>query len=774
MKNFNILLAAIALCLFSCNRDIKNSIQQKDQKTQTNQVPQILEEDVETLDYNDVEALEAPSLLERKTEAISTSNNIHTIPAPQENRESYQEIEENTFKMVNASPLSTFSIDVDKASYSNVRRMINNGQEVPKDAVKIEEFINYFDYDYPQPNGVDPFSINTEVAQSPWNKDTKLVKIGLQGKEVPLDDIPPSNLVFLIDVSGSMNSTNKLPLLKSAFKLMVNQLRNEDKISIVTYAGAAGLALEPTSDKNKILEALNNLNAGGSTAGGQGIKLAYKIAEENFIKKGNNRVILATDGDFNVGASSDQAMEDLIVEKRESGVFLTCLGFGTGNYQDSKMETLADKGNGNHAYIDTMQEAQRVLGTEFGGTLYTIAKDVKIQVEFNPAKVQAYRLIGYENRLLNAEDFNDDKKDAGELGSGHTVTALYEIIPVGVKSEWLKDIDDLKYSDKKVKGNAEDLLTVKFRYKKPDGDKSKLITKVVKDEDIQLKNASTKTGLPMAIVSDNGSDIKNGVKQFKEFSPNTVHIYDLKHKVAILIKKILESNEQWSEFKKFANYLVKKLQNTSLAGYRPPAQRKKARYMNIEQLVKWGEQIVIKKELLDTKENKTDDEIKLQILLKDILNFKDDIKAWSEMVTVFSTIENFMNIHNLQHDSYEKLCELHGNKLNSLETKQAKLLSSQLLEFIKEQQKVCKDDIRLLHSSQILESLFGKLKFLEKEQSRSSFTSLLLSMGAMVSKTTESVVKKAMETVSNLNIEQWRKEHIGLTVQAQRMELYGL
>jgi len=491
MKNFKILLVAIALCFFSCNRDIKNSIQQKNQQSQTNQVPQILEEDVETLDYNDVEALEAPSLLERKTEAISTSNNIHTIPAPQENRESYQEIEENTFKMVNASPLSTFSIDVDKASYSNVRRMINNGQEVSKDAVKIEEFINYFDYDYPQPTGVDPFSINPEVAQSPWNKDTKLVKIGLQGKEVPLDDIPPSNLVFLIDVSGSMNSTNKLPLLKSAFKLMVNQLRDEDKISIVTYAGAAGLALEPTSDKNKILEALNNLNAGGSTAGGQGIKLAYKIAEENFIKKGNNRVILATDGDFNVGASSDQAMEDLIVEKRESGVFLTCLGFGTGNYQDSKMETLADKGNGNHAYIDTMQEAQRVLGTEFGSTLYTIAKDVKIQVEFNPAKVQAYRLIGYENRLLNAEDFNDDKKDAGELGSGHTVTALYEIIPVGVKSEWLKDIDDLKYSDKKVKGNAEDLLTVKFRYKKPDGDKSKLITKVVKDEDIQLKNAST-------------------------------------------------------------------------------------------------------------------------------------------------------------------------------------------------------------------------------------------------------------------------------------------
>ena len=418
------------------------------------------------------------------------NSTIPANPQPVQNRESYKEIEENTFKMVNASPLSTFSIDVDKASYSNVRRMINNGQEIPKDAVKIEEFINYFDYDYPQPTGKDPFSINTEVAKSPWNKDTQLVKIGLQGKEVPLGDIPPSNLVFLIDVSGSMNSTNKLPLLKSAFKVLVNQLRDEDKISIVTYAGAAGLALEPTSDKNKIIEALDKLNAGGSTAGGQGIQLAYKIAEENFIKNGNNRVILATDGDFNVGASSDQAMEDLILEKRKSGVFLTCLGFGTGNYQDSKMETLADKGNGNHAYIDTMQEAQRVLGTEFGGTLYTIAKDVKIQVEFNPAKVQAYRLIGYENRLLNAEDFNDDKKDAGELGSGHTVTALYEIIPVGVKSEWLKDVDDLKYSDKKIKGNADELLTVKFRYKKPDGDKSKLITKVVKDENTPLEKAS--------------------------------------------------------------------------------------------------------------------------------------------------------------------------------------------------------------------------------------------------------------------------------------------
>lgn len=428
--------------------------------------------------------------LKRKAHGIHISR--HTIRPVHTNTESYKKIEENTFKMVKSSPLSTFSIDVDKAGYSNVRRMINNGQEIPKDAVKIEEMINYFDYNYPQPKGKNPFAIHTEVNTTPWNTKSKLIKIGLQGKTVPLDDIPPSNLVFLIDVSGSMNSQNKLPLLKSAFKLLVNQLRDEDKISIVTYAGAAGLVLPPTSgdNKNKILEALNNLNAGGSTAGGQGIELAYKTAEENFIKNGNNRVILATDGDFNVGASSDQAMEELIEEKRKSGVFLTCLGFGTGNYQDSKMETLADKGNGNHAYIDSMQEAQRILGTEFGGTLFTIAKDVKIQVEFNPAFVQAYRLIGYENRLLNDEDFNDDKKDAGELGSGHKVTALYEIIPTGVKSKWLKDIDDLKYSDKPSANNQKDLLTVKFRYKEPDGDKSKLIEHIISAKELRNNNAS--------------------------------------------------------------------------------------------------------------------------------------------------------------------------------------------------------------------------------------------------------------------------------------------
>lgn len=400
-------------------------------------------------------------------------------------RESYEEIEENDFENVLTSPLSTFSIDVDKASYSNVRRMINNGQKVPKDAVKIEEMINYFNYEYPQPIDEHPFSIHSELTYTPWNKNTKLVKIGIQGKTYDNDKLPSSNLTFLIDVSGSMDTSNKLGLLKSAFKLLVNQLRSKDKVSIVVYAGAAGVILEPTSgdNKEKILNALNRLEAGGSTAGGEGIKLAYKLAQKNFIKNGNNRVILATDGDFNVGDSNDKDMEELIVEKRKSGVFLSVLGFGYGNYKDSKLEILADKGNGNHAYIDTMQEAQKVFGQEFGGTLYTIAKDVKIQVEFNPSKVQAYRLIGYENRLLDDEDFIDDTKDAGELGSGHNVTALYEVIPVGVKSEFIKEINDLKYVNKTASSNhSEELLTVKFRYKKPDSSKSVEMTHVLKDK----------------------------------------------------------------------------------------------------------------------------------------------------------------------------------------------------------------------------------------------------------------------------------------------------
>ena len=409
------------------------------------------------------------------------------------NTEAYKERNENIFKSVKTAPLSTFSIDVDRASYSNIRRMINNGQEIPKGAVKIEEMINYFNYDYAGPKDEHPFAIHTEVAKSPWNQQTKIAKIALQGKNIPTEDIPASNLTFLLDVSGSMNSPNKLPLLKSSFKILVNQLREEDRVAIVVYAGAAGVVLEstPGSEKIKILEAINNLNAGGSTAGGEGIQLAYKIAKENFIEGGNNRVILATDGDFNIGSSSDSAMKELIEEKRESGVFLTALGFGMGNYKDSKLESLAQAGNGNHAYIDGMQESRRVLGTEFGGTLHTIAKDVKIQVEFNPAKIQAYRLIGYENRLLNAEDFNDDEKDAGELGSGHTVTALYELIPVGVESEYLKEIDSLKYTNTELKNNSGEIFTVKFRYKDPEGAKSKLITKTVADTEKDFEEAST-------------------------------------------------------------------------------------------------------------------------------------------------------------------------------------------------------------------------------------------------------------------------------------------
>ena len=354
--------------------------------------------------------------------------------------------------------------------------------------------VNYFNYDYKQPENADPFSINTEISSAPWNSQHKLVHIGLQGRKIPTKNLPPSNLVFLLDVSGSMNAANKLPLLKSAFKLLVDELRPQDNVAIVVYAGAAGLVLPSTDGNNKeaILNALNNLQAGGSTAGGAGIQLAYKVAKEQYKKGGNNRVILATDGDFNIGASSNAEMERLIEEKRNDGIFLTVLGFGMGNYKDSKMETIADKGNGNYAYIDNILEAKKVLVNEFGGTLFTIAKDVKIQVEFNPAKVKAYRLIGYENRALKNEDFNNDKKDAGDLGAGHTVTALYEIIPVGVDSQF-DPIDDLKYQESKISTEAmksKELMTIKLRYKQPDGDQSKLITHALVDSHIAIDKTS--------------------------------------------------------------------------------------------------------------------------------------------------------------------------------------------------------------------------------------------------------------------------------------------
>ena len=401
------------------------------------------------------------------------------------NTEEYNKINDNEFKETSKNALSTFSIDVDRASYSNVRRFINQGSLPPADAVRIEELINYFSYNYPQPKGEDPFSITTEYADCPWNTKHKLIHIGMQGKEVKTMNLPANNLVFLLDVSGSMESPDKLPLLKAGLRLLIEQLRPQDHVAIVVYAGAAGVVLPSTSgnDKEKITESLEQLQAGGSTAGGEGIILAYKIAKENFLKGGNNRIILATDGDFNIGASSDGEMIRLIEEKREQGVFLTVLGFGTGNVKDAKMEQIADKGNGNYSYIDNILEAKKVLVKEMGGTMLTIAKDVKIQIEFNPTFVKAYRLVGYENRVLANEDFNDDKKDAGELGSGHTVTAMYEIIPAG-STEDVPSVDPLKYQQTKpvAQGSGNELMTIKFRYKAPDENTSKLITQVVLDK----------------------------------------------------------------------------------------------------------------------------------------------------------------------------------------------------------------------------------------------------------------------------------------------------
>ncbi len=432
----------------------------------------------------------------RGISSVNGNTNIGYQEAEDFNTEDYDHITENRFLKVVDNPLSTFSIDVDAASYSNVRRFLNQGQLPPAGAVRIEEMINYFHYEYPQPKDDHPFSINAEISDAPWNKEHKLVLIGLQGKKIPTDNLPASNLVFLIDVSGSMQGPNRLPLVKASMKMLVDQLREQDKVSIVVYAGAAGLVLKPTNgdERSTIKDAIDNLEAGGSTAGGAGIKLAYKTAKEYFVNGGNNRVILCTDGDFNIGVSSDDDMERLIEQERKSGVFLTVLGYGMGNYKDNKMQKLADKGNGNHAYIDGIGEAKKVLVSEFGGTLFTIAKDVKLQIEFNLAKVQGYRLIGYENRMLAKEDFNDDKKDAGELGSGHTVTALYEVIPAGVKSSFLQNVDSLKYQRSitplSKSSHTDELMTVKFRYKAPDGDVSKLIEHPLKDDQVIIGKTS--------------------------------------------------------------------------------------------------------------------------------------------------------------------------------------------------------------------------------------------------------------------------------------------
>ncbi|AIJ38283.1 vWA domain-containing protein [Flavobacterium psychrophilum] len=428
----------------------------------------------------------------------------NSTKTPVPNNEDYNSWIENPFESPKTAPLSTFSIDVDNASYTNIRRLINNGQKVPKDAVRVEEMINFFKYQYPQPKDNHPFSITTQYSDCPWNSKRKLVQIGLQGKNIPTNDLPASNLVFLIDVSGSMNADNKLPLLIESLKILVEQLRKQDKVAIVVYAGAAGLVLPPTAgnEKQTIINALEKLNAGGSTAGGAGIELAYKTAQENFIKDGDNRVILATDGDFNVSSTSDSAMQTLIEDKRESGVFLTCLGYGMGNYKDSKMEILADKGNGNYAYIDNIQEANRFLGKEFKGSMFAIAKDVKIQIEFNPKHVQSYRLIGYENRKLRPEDFKNDAIDAGELGSNHTVTALYEIIPIGTNSDFYNQTSDLKYTKTEVTDNNynDELATIKFRYKKPDAQKSIEMVQIIENKSTVLENATNDLKFATAVA----------------------------------------------------------------------------------------------------------------------------------------------------------------------------------------------------------------------------------------------------------------------------------
>lgn len=402
-------------------------------------------------------------------------------PVPRYNTEGYSTIHENGFKSPVKEPLSTFSIDVDAASYSNVRRFITQGQRPVKDAVRIEEMINYFDYDYPQPDNGHPFSIVYELGECPWNRDNLLLHIGLQGERMDQSEVPPSNLVFLIDVSGSMDSPNKLPLLKNAMKLLVGQLRASDRVAIVVYAGSSGLVLPSTrgDQKARIMNALERLHAGGSTAGAAGLKLAYEIAERNLIEDGNNRIILATDGDFNVGPSSNAEMERMIEKYRDRGIFISVAGFGMGNYKDDKMEIIADKGNGNYSYIDNLMEAKKVFVNEFSSTLYTIAKDVKIQIEFNPAYVKEYRLVGYENRLLDEEDFDDDQKDAGEMGAGHTVTALYEIIPADGNGRQTRRLRYQETETTKDFSENNELATIQLRYKKPDKDRSILITEII-------------------------------------------------------------------------------------------------------------------------------------------------------------------------------------------------------------------------------------------------------------------------------------------------------
>ena len=440
---------------------------------------------------------------------------------PNFDTESYAHITENPFLSVANQPLSTFSVDVDTASYSNARRFLGQGSLPPRDAIRVEEWLNYFAYDYAPPSGSAPFAVNTEVTTCPWNAAHQLVRIGIKGQEIRQENVPPRNLVFLLDVSGSMMSADKLPLVKRGLSLLADNLRPQDSIAIAVYAGSSGLVLPatPGSQRGRILKALDGLEAGGSTNGGEGIQLAYRVAQQSFKKGGINRVILATDGDFNVGTTSAGELQRLIEQKRKSGVFLTVLGFGTGNVKDSTMEMLANKGNGNYAYIDSLSEARKVLVREAGATLVTIAKDVKLQVEFNPARVSSYKLIGYENRLLAKEDFNDDKKDAGEIGAGHTVTALYEIVPKGAPAPVTSSVDPLKYqatAPLSAAASSGELLTVNVRYKPPQGDVSTKLSVVVKDGAKPIAQASDDYRFGVAVA--NVALLLRGSKDVKQSS----------------------------------------------------------------------------------------------------------------------------------------------------------------------------------------------------------------------------------------------------------------
>lgn len=462
------------------------------------------------------EEMDEGEIQEGREEGYAESCYIYDWPS--ENTEEYSQWEEKGFSSVRKEPLSTFSADVDTASYSNLRRMITDGyalSDIPEGAVRIEEMLNYFTYDYKEPKGSEPFGVTTKISECPWNEDAQLLMIGLKTEDIDYTDAPPSNLVFLLDVSGSMSDYDKLPLLQESFGLLAENLTDKDRISIVTYAGEDQVVLEGVSgDKTaKIKRAVNSLNASGGTNGSRGIETAYQIAEENFIEGGNNRIILATDGDLNIGLTSEEELEELITEKKESGIFLSVLGFGTGNIKDNKMETLADKGNGNYAYIDSFREAKKVLVNEMTATLLTICKDVKFQVEFNPAVVSDYRLVGYENRALNREDFNDDTKDAGEIGAGHSVTVMYEIIlkePLGSLGE--EEIDDLKYGENyreelqaagQSNALSEEWLTISIRYKKPAEEESRLLQYPVDydsyendpSEDFQFAGAVAEFGL---------------------------------------------------------------------------------------------------------------------------------------------------------------------------------------------------------------------------------------------------------------------------------------